>query len=344
MRERIGGKRALGAALGVLLGFAAPIRAGETLDSVKSEGRLRCGLVEELASLARRDERGRWQGFDADICRALAAALLGNGEAVDVVPLDPDRALAALGAREVDVLARAPDRGLVGRPAGVRFTTYTLVDGQGFLVPAKRGPVNVLALHGAKVCVEADGPGIDRLSHYTRTIGIDTVPVPLDTLDLMSKAFFAGRCDAVSAGRLALAVVRARDAPNPAAYAILPEVISREQMGPYVRDQDRDWLNLVRWTVLALIQAEESGITRDTVEIVKATSEDPRVQRLLGVSGGLGAMLGLDDDWAYRAIREVGNYAELYDRHLGPGTPLDLERGPNALWRDGGLLYALPFQ
>ena len=336
-----GGLRALAAASIVLLGVATLAEAGETLEAVRARGALNCGVIAGRAGLAEADEGGRWQGFDVDLCRALAAAALGSDQALEVIPLDDEAARAALSAGRIDLLAGDKAARLKAADGKLRFTTFTLIDGQGFLVPRDDGPDNALGLAGRRVCVQSGGAGETSLINYVRSSGVALNPVVVADLDQLKAALTAGRCDAVSAGRLVLAALRARGAGG---YEILPEVISRDQIGPLIRDGDRDWLTLVKWTVLALIQAEESGITRDNAERIRATSKDPGIRRLLGASGGLGGTLDLDAGWVYRAVLAVGNYGEIYDRHLGPATPLALERGPNALWTDGGMLYALPFQ
>lgn len=336
-----GGLRALVAASILLLGSADPAEAGETLDAVRARGTLHCGVVAGRAGLAEGGEDGRWRGFDVDVCRAVAAAALGSDQGLEVVPLTGDAAREALSAGRIDLLSGDKAARTKSGDSGLRFTTFTLVDGQGFLVPRDGGPDNALGLAGRRVCVRPGEAGETSLINYVGTSGVALVPLVVADRGELNDALAAGRCEAVSAGRLLLAALRARVAGD---YEILPEVISRDQIGPWVRDGDRDWLTLVKWTVLALIQAEESGITRSNAERVRATSKDPAVRRLLGASGGLGGSLDLEADWVYRVIRAVGNYGEIYNRHLGPGTPLALERGPNALWTEGGMLYALPFQ
>ncbi len=314
------------------------------LETAKERGTLRCGVVEISPGFALRDEAGRWQGFDADLCRTFAAAALGDGDAVEILPLSPVEARAALTAGEIDVLARGEPRAGGAAEDAVSFAVLALVDAQSFLVAAEGGPSNGLELDGTRICVLDGGAGEAGLANYARRAQVTLEPLALPSLTDMARSFAEGRCQAVSAGRLALARLRAGSPADPAALAILPEVLSRDQTGPYVRDGDRTWLELVRWAVFALIQAEESGITRANVAEMAATSEDPRIQRFLGITDGLGASLGVAGDWVVRIIAAVGNYGEIYERHLGPDTPLGLERGPNALWNDGGLLHAMPFQ
>ena len=331
-------------ALAFLLAQAAPASAKETLEAVAAQQTLRCGITEGSPGLADQGDDGAWRGFDADVCRAVAAAALGEAAQVEFVPLAADTANDALAAGKVDVLARGRFlRQAAGRVA-VRFVTFTFVDAQSFLVPAENRVKNALQLDGARICLR-DGTGAEaNLAAFGRSAKIRFETVVLSASEPLSAALREGRCDAVSAGRLELAMARRDMADRAHEFEILPEVLSRDQTGPFVRDGDQPWFNLVKWTVFALIQAEELGIARDNVEALRATSEDPRVRRFLGLEGGLGAALGVGDDWVYRIIRAVGNYGEIYDRHLGPETPLGLERGPNALWSDGGLLHAMPFQ
>ncbi|MDH3476134.1 MAG: amino acid ABC transporter substrate-binding protein, partial [Rhodospirillales bacterium] len=319
-----------------------------TLDSVKARGVLGCGVVVGQPGFARQDAAGRWQGFDVDLCRAFAAAALGDGSAVEIAALPAAAARAALAAGEVDLLARDEAGGGEGGGGGsdenLRLATFALIDAQSFLVSARDGPSNGLELDGAPVCVPEQGAAAANLERYAQAAGITLTPLVLASSEELGRALAEGRCRAISAGRLALAALRAEAEGDAQELAILPEVLSRAQQGPFVRGDDRGWLQLVRWTVFALIQAEESGVTRDNVLQLAATSEDPRLRRFLGASGGLGGSLGVADDWVVRIIEAVGNYGEIYGRHLGPGTPLGLERGPNALWNDGGLLHAMPFQ
>ncbi len=324
--------------------FATTAEAGETLNSVRTRGALNCGVISGVPGLAAADSAGRWSGFDVDICRALAAAIFGRAGALAVQPLAEEQAPDALLGGKIDVLVRG--RAGLGQSAaaGVRFTTFTLIDGQGFLVKRADRIDNARALADRRVCIPMPGEAEAQLANFQRSAGVTLTTIAADDWEALKDFFVAGLCDAISAGRLVLAGLRKGLPAGTAGYEILPDVVSRDQTGPLVRDGDRDWLTLVKWTVLALIEAEESGITRDNAERIRATSKDPRIRRLLGASGGLGGVLDLEADWVYRVVRAVGNYGEIYGRHLGPDTPLALERGPNALHTDGGMLYALPFQ
>jgi general L-amino acid transport system substrate-binding protein len=340
--------KCLGPALAVVVLGLAVLRPvpghTATLDSVKARGVLACGVVAGQPGFARQDAAGRWQGFDVDLCRAFAAAALGDGAAVEITALPAGEARAALVAGEVDLLARDEAGGSGASDGNLRLATFALIDAQSFLVSARDGLSNGLELDGGRVCVLEQGAAAANLERYAMAAGITLTPLVLASSEELGRALAEGRCRAISGGRLALAALRAKAEGGAKELAILPEVLSRAQQGPFVRGDDRGWLQLVRWTVFALIQAEESGVTRDNVLQLSATSEDPRLQRFLGASGDLGRSLGVADDWVVRIIQVVGNYGDLYDRHLGPGTPLGLERGPNALWNDGGLLHAMPFQ
>lgn len=336
-------RRAAGLVVFLLAGlFVVAAQAGEILDRVRSSGVLRCGLVTPAAGLAIQNADGEWSGFDIDLCRAVAAAI-GPEAKLEVAVLEPDEAQARLAEQAVDMLARDRASGLPGAISGTVFATSSLIDAQGLLVPLATSRGNALGLDGRSICLLAEGPYGDNLARFARGAGIAFDPMPLASETLMAEAFFGGGCAALSAGRLTMARLRAKAVSAGGKYEILDEVLSREQMGPFVPVGDRVWLNLVRWTVFALISAEELGIASDSAADMRRSSVDPRVLRLLGVEGGLGQGLGLADDWAFKAITAVGNYGEIYARHLGPATPLALERGPNALWSDGGLLVAPPF-
>jgi general L-amino acid transport system substrate-binding protein len=325
-----------------MLFAGAPATGQETFAAVRDREVLRCAVNGWATGFAVMHKSGAWTGFDVDVCRAVAVAALGDGDKVKFIPLGVDAGLAALAEGDVDLVARAPFSAPGGPDyqAGVRFTTFTFLDGQGFMTPTLVGPSNLLELGGRTVCV---GPGEagDQLRSYAATGKLNVEVRQFETLDSLATAFLAGDCDLASAGRLDLAELRRRHGADVTAYEILPDTITRDMTGPYVRSGDRPWQELVKWTVFALIQAEEQDITSETVERVKDTTTDPRVRRFLGLSGGLGGMLGVDDLWVFRIIKQVGNYGEIYDRNLGA---LSLERGANALWRDGGQLHAMPFQ
>ncbi len=318
----------------------APGAAGGLLDRVKARGSVVCGLHADLPALARRDAEGAWSGLESDICRLVAAAVLGEGGAVDFIPLPAEERLSALAGGRVDLLGLEAAAGLpVG--GGHRFAALAFVDGQGLMTRRDGGAGNALALDGAAVCLLDDAQTEANLARFAAGNGITLVPIAFADVDAMAAAFAEGGCAALSASRLTMAALRGR---LPGESEILPELLSREQWGPVVADGDRTWLEVVRWSLFATLEAEERGITSETAEGQRAASKDPRVLRLLGAEGDLGTQLGLARSWAFEILRQVGNYAEIYDRHFGPRSPSPLPRGPNALWLDGGVLQAPAFQ
>ena len=333
---------ALASAIVVTVGAAA----AATLDEVRDRGTLRCGVVAGPSGLAvEPDGAGGWRGFDADLCRAVAAAVFGDPWMLSIVALDAAQPLAALTAGEVDVVARhGAGAGDIGDAAAVRSAALAFMDGLGLMAPADPGLLNLRELAGRRVCYVEDADTRGRLDDLARRLQITVAFAPLPDLGSARTALGDGRCDLLAAGRVDLATVRAASAGALDAYEIRPDLLSKSPAGPVVRADDPAWLDLVRWTLFALIEAEERGITTDTVEQERATSGDPAVQRFLGASGAIGASLGLDADWVVRIIATAGNYGEIYDRNLGSGSTLALPRGPNALWKDGGLLQAMPFQ
>ncbi|MFN4089432.1 MAG: amino acid ABC transporter substrate-binding protein [Alphaproteobacteria bacterium] len=334
------------AAAATALAFTAitgTAHAGPTIDAIKQRGEVRCGVNTGLAGFSIADGQGRWTGLDADFCRALAAALLGDAEKVQWVPLSAQQRFTALQSGEIDVLSRNTTWTLTRDASlGIVFAGVTFYDGQGFMVPASLGVKNAKELDGAEVCVQTGTTTELNLADYFRANNMDFKPVVFESLEESKVAFFNGRCQVYTTDASGLASIRSVDAPNPEDWVILPELISKEPLGPAVRRGDDEWLAIVKWTIYATIEAEEAGVTAENVDDKKANSTNPTVQRLLGTSGDMGKLLGLDPDWAYRVIKQVGNYGEIYDRSVGPETPLKLERGVNALWTDGGLMYAMP--
>ncbi len=340
---RLGPIAAAGALLWSLLP-ASPATAGAVFDRVREAGVLRCGLQAPLPGLALRNEGGTWRGFDVDLCRAVAAAVLGEGGRTELSPRSGESGRRALREGRLDLLMHEASPARPGTDHGTRFTTQSLIDGQGLLVARKANLVNAFALDGATVCIGADESHHETLQRFAAVSEITLTPLGSGDRAGLVAAFLEGRCQAISAGRFSLALLRLQALPDPAAYEILPDLLSLEPLSPVVPAGDREWLSLVRWTLFALITAEELGITSANAKRLRRHNDDPRIQRLLGSVEGLGAGLGLDDAWAFRAILAAGNYGELYDRHLGSGSDLKLERGPNALWLDGGMLHAPPFR
>jgi general L-amino acid transport system substrate-binding protein len=320
--------------------------ASRTLAAVRARGALRCGVNPELAGFAYRDSSGRWRGFDVDFCRALAAAVLGDPERVVFVPLTNDVRFAALKAGQVDLLSRNTSWTFT-RDAGegVDFAGVSYYDGQGFLAPKGLDLQSAAELSGAKVCVQSGSTSELNLRDWFSARDINWQPVLAPTLERARQDYEREVCDVLSADISGLASARATLADQ-SAHVLLPEVISKEPLGPAVRQGDPGWTDVVRWTLNALVLAEELGVTAKTAERMRKESVVPEVRRLLGADTGYGGMLGLDDSWALRAIRAVGAYNEVFDRNLGQESALKLERGQNALWnaRRPGLLYSPPLR
>lgn len=325
---------------------AERIAAGPTLAAIKRRGRLTCGVHEGLVGFAYTDNRGRWRGFDVDFCRALAAAVLGDGNAVRFVPLNAEQRLPALRDGRIDVLWRNTSW-TMSREAGEGyvFAGVNYYDGQGFLVRRSLNLSSAAELDGAKVCVQAGSTTRLNADDYFRARGITYTPVVTASEEAARRAYDREDCDAVSADISALAAARST-LSNPQLHAILPDVVSKEALGPVVRRGDEQWASVVRWTLNTVILAEELGVTQDNAADQARESRDPRVRRLLGVEGDFGPMLTLRKDWALKAIQTTGNYGEIFERNIGPQSPLDLARGLNAQWnaRPGGLIYGLPIR
>lgn len=319
---------------------ALPAAAGDTLDAVRQRGQLRCGVNVSVPGFSSPDSQGRWTGLDVDICRAVAAAVLGNADKVEFVPLNAQQRFAALQSGEIDMLSRNTTWTL-SRDAGLKlaFGPVVFYDGQGFMVANTLGVRSATELDGASVCVQSGTSTEQSVADWFRAHRMTFKPVVMDNFDELNKAFFAHRCDVYTTDRSGLASIRATLSGSPDNYAILPETISKEPLAPAVRQNDPEWADAVFWSVTALIEAEELGVTAANVDTLRE-SGDPALARFLGKTPDLGTALGLREDWAYQAIRQVGNYGEIYARNLE--GPLGLARGPNALWTQGGLLYAIP--
>jgi general L-amino acid transport system substrate-binding protein len=314
-----------------------------TLDDVKAKGFIQVGVNGEFFGFAKPDEKGVWRGLDVDTARAIAAAVFGDAEKVKFTPLTAVTRFTALQSGEVDVLCRNATRILTRETSlGLNFVQVNYYDGQGFLVPKSLGIKSAKELNGAAVCVLPGTTTELNVADFFRSRGMQMKPVVIENAAELNKAFFAGRCDCLTSDVSQLAGTRAV-APNPDDYVILPEVISKEPLAPAVRHGDDQWYDIVNFSVLAMIEAEELGITSQNVdEMLK--SPDPKVQRFLGVSPGNGKSLGLDEKYAYNIIKQVGNYGEMFERNVGQKTPLKMDRGLNALWTNGGLMYSPPFK
>jgi general L-amino acid transport system substrate-binding protein len=334
------------AGLALALGFTAAsvAEAGQTLDQIKARGVLKCGVSTGAPGLSFPDKQGNWLGFDVDFCRGIAAAVFGDRNMVDFVPLSTQTRFTGLQSGEVDVLYHNTTWTLQRETAlGLNFAGVNYYDGQRVMVPAKLGVKSVKELSGAAICVPPGSTTEQNLADYFRVNNLTLKPVNIDGLDQIQAAFFGGRCDGYTTDGSQLAGTRATKADKPDDYVILPEVISKEPLGPAVRHGDEEWLQIVRWTLYATMEAEERGITSKNVDDM-LQSKDPAVQRLLGVTPGNGKNLGLDERWAYNEIKQVGNYAEIFARNLGRDSPMKLDRGINALWTQGGLIYGMPLR
>lgn len=332
------------AAAAVLVFAAHTAHAGATFDAVKAKGFVQCGTNTGLGGFAAPDSQGVWKGLDVDVCRAVAAAVFGDAAKVKYTGLTAQQRFTALQSGEVDMLSRNTTQtltrdaslGLIG--AGVNY-----YDGQGFMVTKKLGVKSAKELNGATVCVQPGTTTELNLADYFRANKLTFKPVVIEKLDEVVAAYAAGRCDVYTTDASGLAATRATQLQNPDDHLILPEIISKEPLGPMVRQGDDQWLVVVRWALNAMIEAEEYGITSKNVdEMLK--SENPNVKRILGVTPGAGKALGLDEKWAYNIVKQVGNYGESFERNVGMGSPLKLARGVNQQWSKGGALYAWPIR
>jgi general L-amino acid transport system substrate-binding protein len=323
-------------------GIMAGVANAGTLDDVKKNGSLRCGVSQGNPGFSNPDAKGNWTGLDVDLCRAVAAAIFGDPEKVKYTPLSAKERFTALQSGEVDVLSRTTTWTLVRDTAlGLNWAGVNYYDGQGFMVPKKLNIKSAKQLNGASVCVAIGTTTELNLADYFRANKMTYKPVTFEKADEVIAAYDGGRCDVFTTDRSSLAAQRTK-LKDPEAHMVLPEIISKEPLGPVVRHGDDQWLDIVRWTLYAMLEAEEYGVNSENVDKMKSSSTDPVVKRLLGVEGDMGKNLGLGNDWAYNIVKKVGNYGESYERNVGPKTPLKLDRGANALWKDGGLQYAMP--
>ena len=333
-----------GGAVMLTAAISMPAHAGKTLDAIKSRGAVVCGVNTGLAGFSAADSQGNWTGLDVDVCKAIAAAVLGDASKVKWVPLTAQARFTALQSGEVDILSRNTTWTLTRDASlGLDFVGVTYYDGQGFMVPKKIGVTSAKNLKGADVCVQSGTTTEKNLNDYNKSNNLNMKPVVFEGLEASVKAFFAGRCQAYTTDASGLASIRNKEATKPDDYDILPELISKEPLGPAVRRGDDEWAAIAKWVVFALIEAEEYGITQANVDKMK-TSTDPAVQRILGTGEDMGKLLGLDKDWAYRSIKAVGNYGEIFERNVGPKSALKLPRGLNNLWNKGGIMYAPPIR
>jgi general L-amino acid transport system substrate-binding protein len=317
--------------------------AAETLDTIKERGHVQCGVTSGLPGFSQPDENGDWTGIDVDTCRAIAAAVFGDASKVEFTPLTAKERFTALQSGEIDVLSRNTTWTLTRDASlGVNFTGTNYYDGAGFLIKKELGVSDAKELDGASVCVQSGTTTELNLADYFRANDMDFKPIVFNTSEQTVQGFAAGRCDVLTSDRSQLAALRSK-LKDPSSAKILPNTISKEPLGPAVRQGDEEWFNIVKWTLFAQINAEEMEITSENVDKMK-DSDDPSIARLLGTSGDMGEKLSLPADFGYQIIKEVGNYGEMFERNIGPDTPLGLDRGLNALWTDGGIMYAPPLR
>ncbi len=315
-----------------------------TLDDVRKKGFLQCGVSTGVAGFAFTDDQGNWQGFDPAVCQAVAAAIFGDKSKVKYTPTTGKTRFEALKSGEIDMLARNTTW-TFSRDADLKltFVGVNYYDGQGFMVPKALGVSSAKELDGASVCIQTGTTTELNLADYFRSNNMKYEPVPIETNAEARQNYLAGRCDVYTTDASGLAATRATF-EKPSDHVLLPEIISKEPLGPLVRHGDDQWADVVRWVLNVMIIAEELGINSKNAEQLSKTSENPEVKRILGTEGNYGEMVGLRKDWALRSIGQVGNYAEVFERFIGTNTPIGLERGLNALWTDGGILYAPPYR
>jgi general L-amino acid transport system substrate-binding protein len=332
-----------------LVFFFGPAQAGDLIAGIQARGELRCGVSEGIAGFSEQDTHGRWQGMDADFCRAVAVAVVGDPEKVRFLPLRASTRFPALQGGRIDLLVRNTSWTMARELSfGVQFPAVLYYDGQGFMVPGSGNVTSVGDLQGATICVEKGTTHLDNLTEYAVGKALSVTPLVLDSASEVSAAFFAGRCQAYTSDASHLAAVRL-DAPagngGPDAFRILPERISKEPLSPVVLDRDPQWTSLVRWVLYALILAEEHGINRANVAEKWPALKQRRIQTWKLAGGNeinFGQLMGASDEWAMKVIAAVGNYGEVYERNVGRDSPLKIDRGLNRLWSDGGLMYAPP--
>ena len=316
-----------------------------TLETVRQKGSVSCGVNVGLGGFSMPDSKGVWKGLDVDACRAVAAAVFGDANKVRYVPTTGTSRFAALQSGEIDILSRNTTFTFIRDVTiGLHMVMVNFYDGQGFLVNKKVPAKNLTELAGATICMLQGSTHELNLADWQKQHNIQFQIVLLDTTDVLIKALLSGRCDVASSDSSNLASIRGAGVPNPDDFVILPDRISKEPLGPMVRRGDDQWMDIVRWSMMAMLEAEEYGVTSANADEMLATSQNASVQRLLGKTGDFGKLMGLDNSWAYAVIKQVGNYSESYERNVGKDSGLKLDRGPNALWSKGGLMYPIPFR
>ena len=333
--------KGIAAAAALSVSVAGVAQAG-TLGDVKSKGFIQCGVSQGVPGFSNPDQAGNWTGIDVDVCRAVAAAVFGDADKVKYTPLSAKERFTALQSGEIDILSRNTTWTLVRDTAlGLNFAGINYYDGQGFMVRKDLGVKSAKELAGAAVCVNIGTTTELNMADFFRGNNMDYKPVVFEKADEVVAAYDAGRCDVYTTDRSALAAQRLK-LKNPDAHMVLPETISKEPLGPVVRHGDDQWLDVVKWSLYLMVEAEENGVSQANVDDLRANTKNPIQRRILGVEGDLGKSLGVSNDWGYQIIKQVGNYGDVYEKHVGPKTPVGLPRGVNAQWQDGGLQYAMP--
>ncbi|MCK8782265.1 amino acid ABC transporter substrate-binding protein [Rhizobium sp. NTR19] len=332
------GLATLAAALSATAAYAGP-----TLDKVKERGRIVCGASQGTVGFGSPDDKGYWTGLDVETCRAVAVAIFGDKDKVEFVPLSGQQRIPALQTGEIDILPRTLTWTLQRDANGINFTTPTYYEFTGFMVAKSSGVTKVEEMTGASVCVQTGSTTEVVVNDVSTKLNLQLNPVVFDNVAATRQAFFSGRCDALITDAAALASVRATQSDNPDDYVIFPATKYMDALTPAVRHGDDNWMDIVNWSIQALLNAELYGITQANIDEMM-NSDDPRVKRFLGVEPGNGKALGLDDKFAYNIVKQLGNYGEMFDRNLGAGSALKIERGPNRLFSDGGLMFPMAFQ
>ncbi|MEE9336382.1 MAG: amino acid ABC transporter substrate-binding protein [Granulosicoccaceae bacterium] len=327
-------------ATALFVASAGLAQAGETLDAVKAKGFVQCGVSQGLPGFSNPDDQGNWTGLDVDFCRSMAAAIFGDAKAVKFTPLSAKVRFTALTSGEIDVLSRNTTWTMSRDTDFGEFVGVTYYDGQGFMVPKSLGVASATELSGAAVCTNTGTTTELNVADYFRANNMDYTVVAFEKADEVVAAYDAGRCDVYTTDRSSIAAQRTK-LSKPDDHVVLPEIISKEPLGPLVRHGDNEWGDIARWSLNCMINAEEMGVSSANIGEM-AASTNPAIKRLVGSEGDLGSKIGLSNDFCANIVASVGNYAESYDRNVGPDTPLKLERGVNALWSQGGILYAAP--
>ncbi|TLP49230.1 MULTISPECIES: amino acid ABC transporter substrate-binding protein [Cohaesibacter] len=335
------------ALLSVLMGSAMAVGAtaagAATLDDVKAKGAVQCGVSQGLPGFSNPDDQGNWTGLDVDFCYAVSAAIFGDASGAKFSPLSAKERFTALQSGEIDVLPRNTTWTMTRDTAlGLNFAGVNYYDGQGFMIRKSLGVSSALELSGASVCTNTGTTTELNVTDYFRSNNMELELVQFEKADEVVQAYDSGRCDVYTTDASGLYAQRLK-LTNAADHVVLPEIISKEPLGPVVRQGDDQWFNINKWVLFAMINAEELGVSQANVDEMKESS-NPAIRRLLGVEGSFGENLGLGNDWAYNVIKAVGNYGESFDKNVGPDTPLGIARGVNALWSKGGLMYAPPIR